>query len=128
MPSLIDSITSFVGSIFNAIISVFTGALAIVQSFFNAILLAFSTFFNAIGASVRELASTFEGLTKFILSKSYHFPVIKMRTEALEYQSINTLNLGNIVVLGALAAAFVGYTVYTARQGRPVTAGNKKIN
>lgn len=36
--------------------------------------------------------------------------------------------VGNIVVIGALAALFVGYTVYANRQGRPVTVGNKKVN
>ena len=38
------------------------------------------------------------------------------------------IDLDNIVVIGALAAAFVGYTVFQARQGRPVTVGNKKVN
>jgi phage-related protein len=68
MPSVIDSITTFITSIFNAVFSVFSGALGLVQDFLNVIVLAFSTFFSAIGTSIKELAVTFEGLTKFLIS------------------------------------------------------------
>ncbi len=34
--------------------------------------------------------------------------------------------IGNIVIIGILAAAFVGYTVYQQQQGRSVSGGKKR--
>lgn len=151
MPSVIDSITSFISSIVNAVFSVFTGFLGLIQNFLNTVLSVFGVFFSAIGQSVKELASTFEGLTKFLLSESRSssccfFTRIRVRLQSSMKMSRawggkerqmgrNVFGrlcwfviLGNIVVIGALAVLFVGYTTYQSRQGRPVTVGNKKVN
>lgn len=79
MPSVIDSISTFISSIVNAVFSVFTGFLGLIQNFLNTVLSVFGTFFSAIGASVKELAVTFEGLTKFLLSMYISFSVICLR-------------------------------------------------
>ena len=36
--------------------------------------------------------------------------------------------IGNILVLGVLAAAFVGFLQYQRKQGNTVQVGNKKLN
>lgn len=36
--------------------------------------------------------------------------------------------LGNIFIIGTIAAVFFAYVLYQQRQGKPVTVGNKKIN
>jgi len=84
MPSVINSITTFITSIFNAIFSIFTGLIGLVQDFLNVVITAFSTFFGAIGASIKELAVTFEGLTKFLVSKStpLFFNLCELRNDA----------------------------------------------
>ncbi|TVY85075.1 hypothetical protein LSUE1_G000795 [Lachnellula suecica] len=101
MPSLVESLGNFVASIFHAFTAVLGSIAAVFQSTFSAIIGVFQTALSAVGTTISGLAHTFEGLVKFLLS--------------------------NIVVIGVLAAGFVGYTVYQQRQGRAVTTG-KKVN
>ncbi|TAQ89319.1 hypothetical protein B7494_g2337 [Chlorociboria aeruginascens] len=107
MPSVVDSLSSLVSSLFHAITATIGSIVAVFQSLLGAILGVFQTFFAAVGTAISGLAQTFEGLVKFLL--------------------------GNIVVIGGAIAAFVAYSWYQQRSGRtvsqapaPVTA--KKVN
>jgi len=111
MPSIVDQLGSLVHGIFSTIVaalgsivalfqSVFNAILTVFQSIFNAILGVIQTIFAALGSTISGLVHTFEGLFKFLLS--------------------------NIVVIGALVAAFFLYSVYQQRNGRSVTAAPAK--
>lgn len=121
MPSLVESLGNFVSSIFSAITAVLSSILAVFQSLFNTVWGIISTAFAAVGTMISGLAQTFEGLLKFLLSKSH-----------LTFAGPDTnLAAGNIVVIGGIVGALFLYGVYQQRNGRPVTAApakNKKIN
>jgi len=122
MPSLIDSLGSFISSIFGAITAVLSSILAVFQSLVGTIWGIISTAFAAVGTMVSGLAQTFEGLVKFFLSK-LRLPTVGPFT--------NTAIAGNIVVIGGIVAALFLYGVYQQRNGRPITAApgkNKKVN
>jgi len=100
MPSLVDSITSFISAIFATITSALSGVVALFQHLLNTVLSVVSTLLSSVGTAVAGLAQTFEGLLKFLLS--------------------------NILVIGVLIGAVFLYGVYQQRAGKPVTA--KKVN
>ena len=69
MPGLIDSLSSLVSSVFHTFTAALGSVLAVIQSLLNAILSVIQTAFAAVGGMLSGLAQTFEGLTKFLLSK-----------------------------------------------------------
>lgn len=69
MPSLVESLSDFVSSIFNAIIAVFSSITALFQNLLATVFDLVRTLFATLGTMVSGLAHTFEGLTKFVLSK-----------------------------------------------------------
>ncbi|KAF7890751.1 uncharacterized protein EAF01_010560 [Botrytis porri] len=132
MPSLVDSLTNLVSSIFNAIIATFSSIIAFLQSILSTILGLINAFFAAVGSGLAGIAQTFEGLVKFLLS-TYTFLLSigeiggkkemgRINDENVRTQAKSSLQTGNIVIVAALGATFVAYTVYQRSQGRPVTA------
>jgi phage-related protein len=122
MPSLVDSLGSFISSIFGAITAVLSSILAVFQSLFSTVWGIISSAFAAVGTMISGLAQTFEGLLKFFLSK-FHLALVGLETK--------NLAVGNIVVIGAIVGALFLYGVYQQRNGQPITAApakNKKIN
>jgi uncharacterized membrane-anchored protein len=124
MPGLVDSLSSLVSSVFHTFTAALGSVLAVIQSLLNAILSVIQTAFAAVGGMLSGLAQTFEGLTKFLLSKFQPSQNDSARRR-LTYEQ------GNLVVIGGLVVAFFVYSVYQQRNGRPITAApakQKKIN
>ncbi|KAF7923240.1 hypothetical protein EAE99_006937 [Botrytis elliptica] len=123
MPSLVESLTNLVSSIFNTIIATFSSIIAFLQSILNTILGLINAFFAAIGSALAGIAQTFEGLVKFLLITIGNGKAIGRKIgETIQTQAKSFLQTGNIIIVVALGAAFVTYTVYQRSQGRPVTA------
>ena len=121
MPSLIDQLGAFVHGIFSTIVAAFGSILAVFQSILSAILGVIQTMFAALGTAISGLAQTFEGLVKFLLGE-----FTKSQERLGVWDMKLTMDVGNIVVIGVLVAAFFLYSVYQQRNGRPVTAAPGK--
>ncbi|EMR90001.1 hypothetical protein BcDW1_1483 [Botrytis cinerea BcDW1] len=131
MPSLVESLTNLVSSIFNAIIATFSSIIAFLQSILSTILGLINALFAAVGSALAGIAQTFEGLLKFVLSMFTFLANGRIRTrkgigrmkgEIIRTRAKPFLQTGNIVIIAALGATFVAYTVYQRNQGRPITA------
>ncbi len=126
MPSLLDNLGSLVASFFHAITAVLGSILAVFQTLLNTILGVIQTAFAAVGTTVSGLAQTFEGLLKFVLSKSTLLAI-----DSPLLSQANSYLAGNIVVIGTVVGGLFLYGVYQQRNGKPVTAapaGTKKTN
>lgn len=96
---------SFISSFFHGIGAALQSVFAFFQSILQAILGTVQAIFSTVWGAISGIALTFEGLIKFIL--------------------------GNIVVIGGAAAAFIVYTAYQQRtRTSPAVepARQKKIN
>ncbi|MCJ1477803.1 hypothetical protein MMC13_006476 [Lambiella insularis] len=100
MAGIVESIGNIISSIMGLFASIFQTILDIFASIFHAIISAIQSVFSVIGTLGRDLVDLMSGLVGFLL--------------------------GNIVIIGVLIAAFVGYTVFQQRQGKSVTG--KKTN
>jgi hypothetical protein len=113
MPSIINGIENLISSIFGAITAILQSILAVFQSIINAFIGIITTAFSALGTAVSGLAQTFEGLIKFVLSKSTTYTTTPPTTNC---------SLGNIVVIGVVVGAIFLYGVYNQRSGGAVKA------
>jgi ABC-type proline/glycine betaine transport system permease subunit len=119
MPSLVDSISSFVSSIFGAFASILNSILALFQNLLGMVFDLIRTAFASIGALISGLVHTFQGLFKFLLSESKQWEDEMQETKL-------TVFAGNILVIGGILAALFLYGVYMQRGGQaPVR--NKKL-
>ncbi len=110
MPSIIDQLGSLIASIYNTIVAAIGSIVAVFQSIFSAIFGVIRTIFAALGTAISGLAQTFEGLFKFLAGE---FPQVK----DWDTNKLMNLDAGNIIVIGALVAAFFLYTLYQQRTG-----------
>ncbi|PQE17700.1 hypothetical protein CJF31_00005423 [Rutstroemia sp. NJR-2017a BVV2] len=111
MSSIIESLGDLVNAIFHTITALIGSVVAVLRSFVDAILGVFQGFFHLIGSTLSGLVHTFEGLSKFVISKS---------------KPPQSLGASNIVVVGALLTGAFLYSVYQKRNGKPVTAAPAK--
>jgi hypothetical protein len=56
------------------------------------------------------------------------FPSLLVSGRVWAHVSLLLTNLGNVIMLAVLAAAFFGFLQYQRSQGRSVQVGNKKLN
>lgn len=102
MSSIISSLSDLAQSVFEVIWSFITTAGDLVQSTFHFALKFFSECIELILNFFKGLVDLAGGIASFIV--------------------------GNILMLGVLAAAFFGFLQYQRSQGKTVQVGNKKLN
>ncbi|CEJ62327.1 hypothetical protein PMG11_10829 [Penicillium brasilianum] len=102
MSSIVTSIKDLIASVFEVVFSVFNGAINLVTGLITGLV---NSVIGIVKMALHTVGSTLEaagGVGKFIAS--------------------------NIVIIALIAAGAYGYLQYQSRQGRPVRAGNKKLN
>ena len=111
MASIFSGLQDLISSIFE----IFRGIFSTIVSGFESVLGLFQNLIS----SIFDLMSGFVG---FILGKVY-FTCSWASTNS--YADV-LMNIGNIVIIGVLAAAWVGYSAYRQKhQGGGITAGKK---
>jgi uncharacterized membrane protein len=125
MSSIIESLGDLVNAVFHTITALIGSVVAVLRSFVDAILGVFQGFFHLIGSSLSGLVHTFEGLSKFLISKSKPSQSLE-GSEKFGWIWPMCNVIGNIVVVGALLTGAFLYSVYQKRNGKPVTAAPAK--
>ncbi|MCJ1282327.1 hypothetical protein MMC26_001650 [Xylographa opegraphella] len=95
MSSILSSIRALLASIIDLFVSVIQTAAGIVTGALGAVVSGIEAVFGLFGTLGKDAFDLVSGLVGFLL--------------------------GNIVIIGVLVAAFVGYTVYQQRQGKSVS-------
>lgn len=112
MASILSSLENLVASIFD-----------IFRSIFNTVLSALESVSAIFANLVRSIFDLMSGLVGFILGmfSSFFTRVVKVNVKLKPCFS------GNIVIIGILIAAFVGYSAYRQKhQGGGIAAGKKR--
>ncbi|MCJ1436006.1 hypothetical protein MMC27_005384 [Xylographa pallens] len=95
MSSILASLRSLVSSIIGLITSIIQTIANVFTSLLSAVVSGIESVFGLFGTLGKDAFDLVSGLVGFLL--------------------------GNIVIIGMLVAAFVGYTVYQQRQGKSVS-------
>jgi phage-related protein len=119
MSSIITSVKDLIASVFEVIFSVFRAAFnttsQLIEAVVNSVIGTFKFVLHTIAGTLEAAG----GVGKFIASKS-------LLRETLCYNA--NMFEGNIVVIALIAGGGYAYLRYQKSQGRPVRAGNKKLN
>ncbi|KAF2186371.1 hypothetical protein K469DRAFT_631229 [Zopfia rhizophila CBS 207.26] len=102
MSSIVSALSDLFQSIFEVIYSFFATAGHLIQNTISFVLHFFAGILNVVLEFFRGLVELAGGLVQFFL--------------------------GNILILGVIAAAFFAYLQYQRNQGRTVKVGDKKLN
>ena len=110
-------ITSSLSALVQSILDIFT-------SIVNAIFSSVKGVFAVAGTLVGDVAAMAQGLVAFFFSEfssvSFDFPVEWSCDAERRWGLIVRVHADNIVIIGVLVAAFVGYTAYVQRQGKSI--------
>lgn len=119
MSSIIKSLSDVFTSLVELVWSFFTTAGDLVQKTASFVLKFFSEIIDLFVNFVRGLVDLAGGIVGFVLGE-------------LSWNSVATTirltSLGNILMLGVLAAVVFGFLQYQRKQGNTVKVGNKKLN
>ncbi|RMZ67608.1 hypothetical protein GMOD_00001558 [Pyrenophora seminiperda CCB06] len=102
MPSIPHALSDLLTSLLEVISSFFTTAASLIQSTLHFFLRFVTGIFNVFVDFVRGLVDLAGGLVSFLV--------------------------GNVIMLGVVAALVFGFLQYQRSQGRQVTVGGKKVN
>lgn len=120
MSSIIKALSDLATSVVELIWSFFTTAGALVQKTAEFALKFATEILDLVVNFFRGLIDLAGGLVSFVLGRS--------RSSTIQEEMELTRDIGNILMLGVVAAAVFGFLQYQRSQGRPVTVGNKKLN
>jgi hypothetical protein len=119
MSSIINALRDLVSSLVELVWSFVTTAGELVQKTAQFALNFATELLDLVVNFFRGLVDLAGGIAGFIFGAS--------NEEILQVFRL-TLNPGNVLMLGVVAAAVFGFLQYQRSQGRQVTVGNKKLN
>jgi len=117
--AILTAIEDLFKSFYELIATVVSTFYHIIQTFVNAVLSFFTGIINMIADVFSGAVDIVGGVGKFVLGK-----VSACRTPSAAHQQHVLTLIGNIVIIGLIAAGGYAYLRYTA-QGRQVAAGKK---
>jgi hypothetical protein len=118
MSSIVKSLSDVFTSLLELVWSFFTTAGDLVQKTASFVLKFFSEILDLFVNFFRGLIDLAGGIVGFVLGT---FMCVCLHTSMLT-------RVGNILMLGVLAAIVIGFLQYQRNQGNTVKVGNKKLN
>ena len=98
--------------------------LDIIKAIFQTFYSAFETVFATASGLISSIVDLMSGLIGFILGKHPHSCTYN---SGFQDANVCICASGNIVIIGLLIAAFVGYSAYQQKQGRNKKGQTKKL-